>query len=264
MTRAQQVAGSTRACKLHGRRRFALHRRTDGGAVATTRAIDASRVCRPSVVTTCRSGSSARAASSSRPPPAGGRGGVKHAVWVWGGGVGRCARLGNLVPQVGEVGRALELVRAVVLALGQHEEHEEVGGEAREPEQRDHRGQLRARRGGRPQQGSVTRPWNLPTHPRRTARRPAPRVAPPTPPPRAHLQHDGVERHLLSDAARREQEPHALRASAGGRGRRGARAAAGGRAAAAARAGGGGGGAGGRRTRNVYRSRSAGPPLEER
>jgi hypothetical protein len=191
--------------------------------------------------------------------------GVKHAVWVWGGGVGRCARLGNLVPQVGEVGRALELVRAVVLALGQHEEHEEVGGEAREPEQRDHRGQLRARRGGRPQQGSVTRPWNLPTHPRRTARRPAPRVAPPTPPPRAHLQHDGVERHLLSDAARREQEPHALRASAGGRGRRGARAAAGGRAAAAARAGGGGGGgAGGRRTRNVYRSRSAGPPLEER
>ena len=90
---------------------------------------------------------------------------MKHAVWVWGGGVGRCARLGNLVPQVGEVGRALELVRAVVLALGQHEEHEEVGGEAREPEQRDHRGQLRARRGGRPQQGSVTRPWNLPTHP---------------------------------------------------------------------------------------------------
>ena len=189
--------------------------------------------------------------------------GVKHAVWVWGGGVGRCARLGNLVPQVGEVGRALELVRAVVLALGQHEEHEEVGGEAREPEQRDHRGQLRARRGGRPQQGSVTRPWNLPTHPRRTARRPAPRVAP-RPRRRARTCSMMALNDTFFPTPRDEQEPHALRASAGGRGRRGARAAAGGRAAAAARAGGGGGGAGGRRTRNVYRSRSAGPPLEER
>ena len=52
---------------------------------------------------------------------------MKHAVWVWGGGVGRCARLGNLVPQVGEVGRALELVRAVVLALGEHVQHGHVG-----------------------------------------------------------------------------------------------------------------------------------------
>ena len=34
-------------------RHFALHRRTNGGAVAKARAISASRVCRPSVVTTC-------------------------------------------------------------------------------------------------------------------------------------------------------------------------------------------------------------------
>ena len=34
-------------------RHFALHRRTNGGAVAKARAISASRVCRPSVVTAC-------------------------------------------------------------------------------------------------------------------------------------------------------------------------------------------------------------------
>ena len=34
-------------------RHFALHRRTNGGAVAKARATSASRVCRPSVVTTC-------------------------------------------------------------------------------------------------------------------------------------------------------------------------------------------------------------------
>ena len=39
--------------QVAGPRHFALHRRTNGGAVAKARAISASRVCRPSVVTAC-------------------------------------------------------------------------------------------------------------------------------------------------------------------------------------------------------------------
>ena len=73
------------------------------------------------------------------------------------------------------------------------------------------------------------------------------RVAPPTPPPRATCSMMALN-DTFFPTPRDGQEPHALRASAGGRGRR-ARARGGGRA--------GGGGAGGRRRRRRGRAAHA-------